>query len=216
METTTTHEAAIAHDEELLRLLAVYNSALSAARAAEQAVISSAAIGYSNHQRRLSLNDSPLRSIAFEDFPMLGIYQQAKTFTLGEAGYYVRTPEGPRRATVKHARGAASEASLEAFNTAADAVSKVYDEVVAHEENYTGWARYFLVTSSAGHVHSSMACPTCNGRTTYAPVVALSESSEAEAVEMLGETLCTVCFPSAPVSGRPGKITKAAAAKLVA
>lgn len=214
---TTTHEAAIAHDEELLRLLVVLASADTAVRAAEQAVISSAATGYSNHQRQLSLNEAPLRTVPLEDFPVGAIYQQAKTWTPGEAGHYVRTPDGPCRATVEDARQAgASQARLDDLDAAARAARDARHDVVAHEERYTGWARYFLVTSSAGHVHSSMGCSTCNVRTTYAPVVALSESSEAEAVEMLGETLCTVCFPSAPVSGRPGKITKAAAAKLLA
>lgn len=213
---TTTHEAAIAHDEELLRLLVVLASADSAVQAAEYAVISSATIGYSDYRHRLSINEAPLRTVLLEDFPVGAIYQQAKTYTPGEAGHYVRTPEGIRRATVEDARPGASQARLDALDAAGRGARDARHDVVAHEENYTGWARYFLVTSSAGHVHSSMGCSTCNSRTTYAPVVALSESTEAEAVEMLGETLCTVCFPSAPVSGRPGKITKAAAAKLLA
>jgi hypothetical protein len=88
--------------------------------------------------------------------------------------------------------------------------------VQVHDLGYTGWSRYFLVTSSAGHVHSSMHCSSCNWRTTYAPVVQLSATSDAEAVELLGETLCSVCFPDAPVDGRPSKLTKAAARKLLA
>ena len=88
-------------------------------------------------------------------------------------------------------------------------------EVDAHEESYTGWDRYFLVTSSAGHVHRGMSCSTCKPTTTYAPVFTLSAASEAEAIAEMGETLCSVCYPNAPVEGKVGKITKAAAAKLI-
>lgn len=87
------------------------------------------------------------------------------------------------------------------------------DAIDAHEEAYTGWNRFYLVTSSPGHVHSSMRCSSCNWNTRFAPVPSLSGSSEAEAVEVLGETLCTVCFPSAPV--KPSKITQAQATKLL-
>ncbi len=60
-----------------------------------------------------------------------------------------------------------------------------------------------------------MHCSTCNPRTAYSPVVALSVKTDAEAGELLGETLCTVCFPEAPVTGKPDKITAAKARKLV-
>ena len=35
------------------------------------------------------------------------------------------------------------------------------------QEAYTGWSRFFLVTSSTGHVHSSTSCSTCRPTTTY-------------------------------------------------
>lgn len=78
------------------------------------------------------------------------------------------------------------------------------------------WNRFFLVTSSAGHVHSSMHCHTCKPTTTYGWLPQLSGKSEEEAVEQLGTVLCSVCFPSAPVAHTGGKITKAKAAKLAA
>jgi hypothetical protein len=81
------------------------------------------------------------------------------------------------------------------------------------EERYTGWSRFFLVTSSAGHVHSSRCCSTCRPTTTYGWLPELSGKTEAEAVADLGPTLCSVCFPSAPVEYVGGKITKAQAAK---
>lgn len=78
------------------------------------------------------------------------------------------------------------------------------------------WSRFFLVTSSAGHVHSSMNCHTCKQTTTYGWLPELSGKSEEEAVAQLGTVLCSVCFPSAPVAHTGGKITKAKAAKLAA
>lgn len=78
------------------------------------------------------------------------------------------------------------------------------------------WSRFFLVTSSAGHVHSSTNCHTCKQTTTYGWLPELSGKSEEEAVSALGTVLCSVCFPSAPVAHTGGKITKAKAAKLAA
>jgi hypothetical protein len=84
------------------------------------------------------------------------------------------------------------------------------------EQRYTGWSRFFLVTSSAGHVHSSMHCSTCRLTTTYGWLPELSGQSETEAVAKLGPNLCSVCFPSAPVDHVGGKLTKAQAAKFAA
>ena len=85
------------------------------------------------------------------------------------------------------------------------------------EATYTGWARFFLVTSSAGHIHSSMSCSTCRPTTTYGWLPELSDTSEADAVAAHGQTLCSVCFPSAPVEWTTGKkITAAQAAKKAA
>lgn len=78
------------------------------------------------------------------------------------------------------------------------------------------WSRFFLVTSSAGHVHSSTYCHTCKPTTTYGWLPELSGKSEEEAVTALGTVLCSVCFPSAPIAHTGGKISKAKAAKLAA
>lgn len=67
------------------------------------------------------------------------------------------------------------------------------------------WARYWLVTTSDGHIHASRHCSTCNkGRapTGFALAAYLSGKSEAEAVADLGPALCSVCFPSAPVESK--------------
>lgn len=78
------------------------------------------------------------------------------------------------------------------------------------------WSRFFLVTSSAGHIHSSMSCSTCRPTTTYGWLPELSGHTEAEAVEAHGPALCSVCFASAPVEWVGGKITKAQAEKRAA
>ena len=75
------------------------------------------------------------------------------------------------------------------------------------------WSRFFLVTSSAGHVHSHMGCHTCLSSTTFAWLPELSGMTEADAVAAHGEILCSVCFPSAPVEWTNGtsKASKIAA-----
>lgn len=84
-------------------------------------------------------------------------------------------------------------------------VAEAHLAVVIHEKAYAGWSRFYLVTSSSGHVHRSTGCCTCHKgrqRTRFALVPYLSGKSEAEAVEDLGPALCSVCFPTAPVEHR--------------
>lgn len=85
--------------------------------------------------------------------------------------------------------------------------------LMVHEADYTGWNRYYLVTSSPGHVHKTVHCSSCFNTTRFAPLPSLSGTEAANAVALLGETLCTVCFPDAPV--KPAKITQAQASKLL-
>lgn len=80
------------------------------------------------------------------------------------------------------------------------------------------WSRYYLVVSSAGHIHSSTRCKTCRRTTEYGWTPERSGMTEAEAIDDLGEhaeALCSVCFPSAPVAGKT-KVTAAKAAKMSA
>lgn len=65
------------------------------------------------------------------------------------------------------------------------------------EAQYTGWSRFFLVTSSQGHIHSSMRCHTCYDTTTYGWLPELSGKTSGEAVDELGPALCSSCFPGA-------------------
>lgn len=80
----------------------------------------------------------------------------------------------------------------------------IEDEMIEVEARYTGWSRFFLVTNTNGHIHSSMHCTTCFPTTSYAWLPQLSGLSEAEAVEDQGEILCSVCFPSAPAEWTSG------------
>jgi len=67
------------------------------------------------------------------------------------------------------------------------------------------WNRYWLVTSSDGHIHKSCHCSTCNKRgrpTGFALVPSLSGSEHQAAVAKLGPALCSKCFPEAPVESR--------------
>lgn len=68
-----------------------------------------------------------------------------------------------------------------------------------------GWPRFFIVTSSDGHIHSSTACSTCRPSTTYGWLPELSGLTEADAVKAHGMILCSVCYPSAPVEWTAGR-----------
>lgn len=64
-----------------------------------------------------------------------------------------------------------------------------------------GWARFFLVDQTNGHIHSSTRCSTCNHRgrpTRFTWLPSLSGKTEAEAVAEHGAKLCSTCFPQAP------------------
>jgi len=91
---------------------------------------------------------------------------------------------------------------LAKYNEQVDAQLAVGRALHAHEAAYTGWQRFWLVVSSAGLVHASMDCHTCNkGRqaTQFALLASLSGQTINDLVEALGPTLCSVCFPQAPV-----------------
>lgn len=89
---------------------------------------------------------------------------------------------------------------------------------------YTGWSRFFVVTSSTGHIHSSMYCHTCRPTTAFGWLPDLSGQSQADAIAGLfklggdraAAALCSACFPDAPVVHVGGKITKSQAAKMAA
>lgn len=97
---------------------------------------------------------------------------------------------------------------LDRYETTKVAAQAARQAVLDHEDRYTGWTRFWLVTSSPGHVHKSRHCSSCNFKTTYALVPTLSALTEQAAVETFGPAMCSVCFPSAPTGA---KISKALA-----
>lgn len=95
---------------------------------------------------------------------------------------------------------AALESAEEALSVAHAACREIEDEYESRP-----WSRYWLVTSSDGHIHRSTHCCTCNkGRnpTGFALAAYLSGKSDADAVADLGPALCSVCFPDAPVESK--------------
>lgn len=90
----------------------------------------------------------------------------------------------------------------------AESIETEADEYNDEYDRRGGWSRFFTVQQHNGHVHSSMHCQTCNRNgqpTSFGWNPKLSGKSEAEAVAELGPSLCTVCFPSAPVEWTVGK-----------
>ncbi len=116
-----------------------------------------------------------------------------------------------RLSEMEHAAASVALAQYEQEQAVAEATEDAIEEA---ELEYTGWSRFFLVTSSQGHIHSSMRCSTCRLTTQYGWMPELSGKDEAEAVEACGPTLCSICFPSAPVDWQDGKISKKDAERL--
>jgi hypothetical protein len=101
--------------------------------------------------------------------------------------------------------------ALEDLTIADQAIYEKDQEIAALEDTYTGWSRFFVVTSSNGHIHSSMHCSTCYPTTTYGWLPNLSGKSQDEAIKHFGpaaEALCSVCFPDAPVARMDANLTQ--------
>ncbi|MGW9069241.1 hypothetical protein ACWGQT_07325 [Streptomyces yangpuensis] len=81
--------------------------------------------------------------------------------------------------------------------------------LLAEWERRDGWSRFFLVQD--GHIHKGgpsgwgSDCHTLRYNTVLYWRPELSGSTEQEAVDALGPTMCTVCFPKAPVEWTRGK-----------
>ena len=90
------------------------------------------------------------------------------------------------------------------FNEVNEELAAIKNEIATIDAEFTargGWSRFFLVTSSNGHIHSSMHCHTCNkgkNMTTFALLPSLSGANVEAAVAKVGAGLCSVCFPDAP------------------
>lgn len=110
--------------------------------------------------------------------------------------------------TYSQATGYRAHRAITAYDAAVDEMAAVEVEVAPYAAEYQRrpWLRFFSVHK--GHIHNSMDCSTCNrdGKSTrFGWHPELSGLTEAEAVAKLGPSLCTVCFPTAPVEWTIGK-----------
>lgn len=90
-------------------------------------------------------------------------------------------------------------------------ISAINDEFVRRG----GWARYFLVCNTGGHVHKTRSCSSCFNTTEFAWLPGASGQDGAGLIAMFGSTVCSVCFPEAPIDALKAaeKEAKKAAAK---
>lgn len=216
----TNHAFEVAHDTELLRLYTLVAHADRAVAVAANRIwntVCNVHVGLRGDATVRTPGEYGSKRVKVADLPDDTLYYQAQTYTKGEEGYWITTPTGRERAvfTDALARITEDDPALAAWAEAEANRDDALDDVMTHEEGYTGWARFWLVTSSPGHVHASTNCTSCYFTTRYAPVPALAAHTEAEAVELLGPTLCTVCFPTAPTEDTGAKITEAMAATLL-
>lgn len=106
--------------------------------------------------------------------------------------------------TLRYTRHAAAQASLVARSERLgeelkalrpQAAEKRAAAIKLDEDLYEGWNRFFLVQ----HIHRSQHCSSFRLTTRVGWLPSVSGLTEAEAVAEHGATLCTICFPSAPV-----------------
>jgi hypothetical protein len=89
---------------------------------------------------------------------------------------------------------------FEEYDEACAALGEAKERYKTAHANYRGLNQFFY--APGGHVHSSLACPTCNKKGSFTPLNLLTDFTgltEEEAVAQHGAVLCTVCFPTAPV-----------------
>lgn len=91
---------------------------------------------------------------------------------------------------------------LAAISATATEIAARRDQIAAMDAIYAQnpWNRYFPCMANNGHIHRTLACHTLYVTTVMNWRPDLSGKTDAEAVAELGEALCTVCFPGAPVA----------------
>lgn len=93
---------------------------------------------------------------------------------------------------------------LARYDVKVEAVKATSMALFEAEQKYLGWSRFYLVTNTGGHIHSSTSCSTCYPSTQYNWLTDLSGLTEKEAVDGYGPRICSVCYPSAPVEWTVG------------
>lgn len=114
----------------------------------------------------------------------------ARASKLSQA-YYNQTPARQAEYAARIARGEAELNELRPVREERRDAAIQYDK-----ENYKGWNRFFHVI----HIHKSMHCSSFRPTTKVGWLPQLSGRTEAEAVADQGESLCTICYPTAPVA----------------
>lgn len=70
---------------------------------------------------------------------------------------------------------------------------------------YTGWERYWHVTNTNGHIHTSMSCSSCFPETQFGWRTDLSGLTPEQVVEREAYNACSVCMPIAPAEQRAAR-----------
>lgn len=170
------------------RLRRLHNAETAAAYAANRVVSKSGKCVYVGRRASVYVrNESPL--VAY------------KAYSLAEVQPHVLNVQ------TCIAEGLAPAAFVDEYCGLQEALSEARVDVAEIDAIYAAkpWSRFWLVTSSDGHIHRSCHCHTCNKglrRTGFALTPSLSGKATDEAVEALGPALCTACFPEAPVESR--------------
>lgn len=129
----------------------------------------------------------------------------------GRSAYYRNTlaetlaqveadPTRPLRGQI----GKTAADALAAYREALERVGVLHtDEQELHAEyDSRPWPRYMATTGSDAHIHRDTRCSTCNRggkRTEFRWLVELSGTPIEQAIKRFKVTMCTVCFPDAPV-----------------
>lgn len=70
-----------------------------------------------------------------------------------------------------------------------------------------GWARYYLVSGTSGHLHAVTTCSSCSETTSFDLRADLSGLPADEMLAIVGPTACSICFPSSS-STDPTKLSR--------
>jgi AraC-like DNA-binding protein len=86
-------------------------------------------------------------------------------------------------------------------------LTRLAAEAAPFEDEYAArrWQRYFHVTNSNGHIHTSRTCETCFPDTQFAWRTDLSGLTEEEVVAREAYNACTVCLPLAPAEQKAAR-----------
>lgn len=89
-------------------------------------------------------------------------------------------------------------ATIKSLNAELDGL--ITERAELHDEfnGRGGWNRYYLVTNTNGHVHTSTECATCFDGTDFGWLIQFSGTEQDEMGKLSGEAACAVCFPNLP------------------